>query len=92
MTTLEALQEILLENFPLKPEALQPDVQLADLDIDSLSIVEVLFEVEDKFGVTVPSDSATMRNQLKTIADLAAYVDTLIAEQRATGATAVGPT
>lgn len=81
-TTLQAVQQILQANFPLQPEALHPGARLDALDIDSLSVVEVLFEVEDKFGITVPSDTGAARNQLKTIGDLAAFVDALIAEQR----------
>ena len=82
-TTLQAIQEILIANFPLKIEAVGADAELDQLDIDSLSIVEVLFEVEEKLGITVPSDSGAMRNTLKTVGDLASYVDTLIAGQRA---------
>ena len=92
MTTLEAIQEILQKNFPLQPEALQRDAKLEDLDIDSLSVVEVLFEVEERFGIAVPSDSGTMRNQLTTIGELADYVDALIREQHPTGASGAGST
>ena len=82
-TTLQAVQKILLANYPLKIEAIGPDARLDALDIDSLSIVEVLFEVEEKFGIVVPSDSSTMRNGLKTVGDLLSYVDTLIAQRGA---------
>ena len=80
--TLSAIQDILQANFPLQPDALGRDARLDELDIDSLSIVEVLFEVEEKFGITVPSDSGSTRNTLKTVGDLADYVDSLIAVQR----------
>lgn len=82
MTTLAAIQDILQANFPLKLDAIGSDARLDALDIDSLSIVEVLFEVEEKFGITVPSDSGAARNTLKTVGDLADYVDSLLAVQR----------
>ena len=82
MTTVEVLREILVANFPLQPDTLQRDAKLDELDIDSLSIVEVLFEVEDRFGITIPSESGSARNTLKTIGDLTDYVDALIAAQK----------
>ena len=82
MTTLQSVQAILQANFDLAPEVLQPDAKLEDLAIDSLSVIEVLFAVEDEFKITVPSESrAARRTQMKTVGDLVAYVDKLIAEQ-----------
>lgn len=90
-TTLQAVQQILQTNFALQPAALTPDARLDALDIDSLSVVEVLFEVEDKFGITVPSDTGAARTRLQTIGDLAAFVDGLIASQHPAAAGAAGP-
>jgi acyl carrier protein len=81
-STLDALREIIARNFPVKPEAIHRDARLDALDIDSLSVVEVLFEVEDRFGIAIPSDTGSQRNSLKTIGDLADYVDSLIAAQK----------
>ena len=60
---------------------LQPEARLEDLAIDSLAVIEVMFEVEEKFGITVPSEPAALQTQMKTVGDLVAYVDKLIAEQ-----------
>ena len=45
-------------------------------------MIEVLFAVEDEFGVTVPPEPAAWRSQMVTVGDLVAYVDKLIAQQR----------
>ncbi|MEO8506873.1 MAG: acyl carrier protein [Betaproteobacteria bacterium] len=82
MTTLQSLQAIFKANFGLAPEVLQPDANLEGLEIDSLSMIEVLFAVEDEFGITVPPEPATWRSQMVTVGDLVSYVDKLIAEQR----------
>ena len=82
MTTLQTLQRILKKDFQLEPEVLFPEARLEDLAIDSLAVIEVLFAVEDEFGITVPSEPAALQNQLQTVGDLVAYVDRLIAEQR----------
>jgi len=81
MTTLQSLQAIFKANFDLAPEVLQPEASLEDLEIDSLSMIEVLFAVEDEFKITVPSEPAAWRSQMITVGDLVAYVDKLVAEQ-----------
>lgn len=81
MTTLQSVQAILKANFDLSPDVLQPEVKLEDLAIDSLSVIEVMFSVEEKFKVTVPSEPVALQGQMITIGDLVAYVDKLVAEQ-----------
>ena len=81
MTTLQSVQGILQATFELAPEVLQPDAKLEDLAIDSLSVIEVMFAVEDQFKIVVPSKSMRLLTDVKTIRDLVAYVDALIAEQ-----------
>ena len=89
MTTLESVQALLQADFNLSPELLQPAARLEDLDIDSLSVVEVLFAIEDAFKVIVPSAPAAMQARIQTVGDLVAYVDQLIAEQHPAGAPGV---
>ncbi len=82
MTTLQSMQGIFKANFDLAPEVLQREAVLEDLEIDSLSMIEVLFAVEDEFKIVVPHESAALRGQTKTFGDLVDYVDKLIAAQR----------
>ena len=81
MTTLQSLQAILKANFDLTPEVLQPSANLEDLAIDSLSVIEVMFAIEDEFKITVPSKGGKLQAEIRTIGDLVAFVDHLIAEQ-----------
>ena len=81
MSTIDTLREILQTNFDIAPERLDPDTPLSDLQIDSLAVIEVLFAVEEKFGVTVPAAPASSQQPLCTFGDIVAYVDALIAEQ-----------
>jgi len=53
------------------------DVQLDkafvdDLDVDSLSMVEVVVEAEEKFGVTIPDDEV---KNLKTVGDAVSFIE-----------------
>ncbi|SDE59927.1 acyl carrier protein [Auraticoccus monumenti] len=53
------------------------DVQLDksftdDLDVDSLSMVEIIVAVEDEFDVEVPDEEA---KNLRTVGDAVAYIE-----------------
>ncbi len=53
------------------------DVQLDksftdDLDVDSLSMVEVVVAAEEKFGVRIPDDDV---KNLKTVGDAVSYIE-----------------
>ncbi len=53
------------------------DVQLDksfvdDLGVDSLSMVEIIYGCEDKFGVSIPDEDA---KNLKTVGDAVAYIE-----------------
>ncbi|MEO5831938.1 MAG: acyl carrier protein [Nakamurella sp.] len=43
-----------------------------DLDIDSLSMVEIAVQAEDRFGVKIPDDELA---NLKTVNDAVTYID-----------------
>ena len=48
-----------------------------DLDVDSLSMVEIAVQLEDKYGVKVPDEDLA---GLKTVGDAVAYIQKLEAE------------
>ena len=53
------------------------DVQLDksfsdDLDVDSLSMVEIIYACEEKFGVVIPDEES---KNLKTVGDAVAYIE-----------------
>ena len=91
MTTFESMQALLKAKFDLAPDVLQPNTALKDLDVDSLSMVEILFAVEDEFNVEIPSEPAEWQSQMRTFGDLVEYVDKLVAAQRPAVASAEMP-
>jgi acyl carrier protein len=51
----------------------QPDKSFTDdLDIDSLSMVEVVMAAEDKWGVKIPDEEV---KNLRTVGDAVAYIE-----------------
>ena len=53
------------------------EATLADLGVDSLMMLELMFEFEDRCGIKLPSNLTTP----KTVGDMRATMDGLIAKQ-----------
>ncbi|MBV8649825.1 MAG: acyl carrier protein [Alphaproteobacteria bacterium] len=68
---------------------LGPSTKLADLDIDSLDLVEVMFEIEEKFDVSLSQSHQEARTA--TLADVAGWIEQqLAAKAAAPAAEAIG--
>jgi len=81
-STFDVLREVLAKDHGLAVESLKPDTQLADLTIDSLALIELIFTLEDRFNVVadnVPAD-------LQTLGSVADYIAGLRARAGSTGA------
>jgi acyl carrier protein len=77
MSTFETIREMMVDQFQLEPAKVTPEATLEDLNIDSLSAVEFMFLLEEKFDVTAPME----RIALRTVQDVSKEVDRLIAAQ-----------
>ena len=75
MGTLELLQDLLMTEYGLTRAQLAPEVPLASVGLDSLGLIELMFQIEDRFGITVPDDKPPV---LLTVSDLVAYVNALV--------------
>ena len=63
---------IIAEQLVIDADSIKPESEIiADLKADSLAIVEMLMEIEEKFGVSVPDEDVP---NLKTVQDIADYV------------------
>ena len=66
------LAEILEEVAGVNPDDVAESKSFTDdLDVDSLSMVEVVVAAEEKFGVKIPDSDI---EQFKTVGDLADYI------------------
>lgn len=81
-TTIECLRQIIARDFEVDPQSLRADTQLKDLAIDSLGVIEIMFAVEEEFGIKVPPEPADARTPINTLDDLVHYIDYLVSEQR----------
>lgn len=83
MNTLQELQDILVKDYRVPGDQVQPATVLTAIGLDSLSVLELMFKIEDHFQVKIAEDTPT---DLKTVGDVVAYIDGLKAHGAATGA------
>ncbi|MBC7957692.1 MAG: acyl carrier protein [Cytophagales bacterium] len=76
-TTFERLGAILARDYKFSPEQLTRDAPLEGLGIDSLGLVELLWNVEEEFKITLGSQPVEML----TVGDVVRYIDELVANQ-----------
>ena len=68
----EGLATILEEVADVSPSDVSDEKSFVDdLDVDSLSMVEVAMAAEEKFGVKIPDDELP---KLKTVGDAVSYI------------------
>jgi acyl carrier protein len=68
------LASILEEVADVSPDDVSDEKSFVDdLDVDSLSMVEVAMAAEEKFGVKIPDDELP---KLKTVGDAVKYIET----------------
>ena len=87
MSSLKAIQDLMVEKFGLKPEDLTPDATLEGLGLDSLSVIEFTFEMEDKLNIRMPEE----RLELNTLQDVVDLLDKLVAAQKEHSETTAKP-
>ncbi|MFE1103107.1 acyl carrier protein [Nocardiopsis alba] len=69
---LEGLGEIIEEIVGTEASEVKPEKSFVDdLDIDSLSMVEIAVAAQDKFGVEIPDDQL---KDLKTVQDVITFI------------------
>ena len=82
--TFDRLRAMLERDFAMPAAALVPGATLESLEVDSLRMIEVVFSAEEEFGISMQADHNELRQRLRTLGDLAAYIDELRAG-KATG-------
>lgn len=78
-TTFQTLRDIIARDYEVAAERLHPDTELAEIEIDSLGVIELIFTLEDEFKVST-EDTNT---EFKTLGDIATSIDELVAQRDA---------
>lgn len=68
----ESIKEIIVELLGVEPEKITMDARFReDLGADSLDLVELVMEFEDRFGKTISDEDA---QAIKTVGDAVRYI------------------
>jgi acyl carrier protein len=79
LTPFERVQTVLAKKYSLPPETISPESTLESLGLDSLDLIELLFDVEDEFGIRIPQDGGSAL-KTATIQDIIDSVQKLVPE------------
>lgn len=72
----QVIDDFLLTQDTITPEKLaDPDIKMVDLGLDSLGVVEMLFEVEDRYGIHVDD---VMQFQQMTLNEVVLHMESLV--------------
>ena len=76
-TTFERLQQLFIAHFDYNIEELTAVTTLENLGLDSLDIIEFMFDIEDEFDIKIPDREF----KVTTIQDMVDALDRFISEQ-----------
>jgi len=75
--TLAVIQQLIAASAEVPVESLDPSRPLEELNVDSLTVLEVMFDIEDRFEIKMPEE----RVPIRTVQDIADLVDRLVAQR-----------
>ncbi len=70
--------EIIAAKASLDAAVLDPAAKLADLNIASLDVVEIVFALEEKFDIQIPFNANKAKTEFETVGDVVHAVETLV--------------
>ena len=76
MDTLHTIRSLAAAQFGGDADAIDVDAPVDQLGIDSLGLLEFLFELEDRFSVSIPPQAMP---DVPTLREVAATVDAMLA-------------
>jgi acyl carrier protein len=79
---IDEIFDIVAQKGAVERHRLTPEAKLAELNIASLDMVEIIFAIEDKFGVQLPFNANTNGQQFRTVADIIQLVDQEVAKKK----------
>jgi acyl carrier protein len=82
-TIFERVQDILADKYSVAKESVTPESTLESLGLDSLDLIELMFEVEDAFNIRVPQEAGTAL-KAATVQDIVDNIQKLVDQGEAT--------
>ena len=74
--------EILKKNTQVPPKDMSPETKLLDLEIESLDLAVIVFDIEDTFGIEVPYNANEEIEEFATVGSIIEKVQSLVADSK----------
>ncbi len=71
MSSFDYIRQTLIDKFDVDAEAITSDATFQTLGLDSLTMVELMFDVTEKYDIEIPNDKL----DFKTLGEAAALID-----------------
>jgi acyl carrier protein len=81
MQTLELLRDYLVRKASVDPAKVTPEARLEDIGVDSLILIDLMFELEESLNVRVPN----LDTRPTTVSELIQLFDSLVTPPLKTG-------
>lgn len=72
MNTFEKISKIIAESLELSADGISPDTTPGELGLDSIDLVDLVMEIEDEIGVSIPDEEF---ETIKTIEDIVNIIE-----------------
>ncbi|MBI3945716.1 MAG: acyl carrier protein [Armatimonadetes bacterium] len=76
-STFERVKAVIVDQLKVSADEVTRDVSFADLNADSLAVVEMVMAFEEEFAVEIPDEEA---EKLKTVGQAVEYIEAKMAE------------
>jgi len=71
----DILKDLLINQFGVDAQIIEPGVAVADMGLDSLSLMEFIFAAEDAFSLRIPEDKLNPQQANLTLGAICQVID-----------------
>ena len=71
MNSYDYIRQLLIDKFDVDANAIAPEATLESLGLDSLTMVELMFDISEKYDIEIPTDKL----DFKTLGEAVALID-----------------
>lgn len=80
---IDEILDIVAQKAMIDRTKLSPEAKLSDLNVSSLDMVDVVFALEDKFGIHLPFNANINASEFETVGDVIKLVEKQLAVKNA---------
>ena len=79
---IDEILDVVAQKAMIDRSKLTRDAKLSDLNVSSLDMVEVIFALEDKFGIELPFNANTSAAEFETVGNVIELVEKQLAAKK----------